>query len=378
MPLARQRSRLPNWRSYKSCHARAESCVAFLPSTTTTTTMDTPLSAPPPLTPPQVASIAHGPMFIGFAFNLILYGIMIMQTYVYFATYKQDNKWMKLFVILLFSLDTANTAFDFAYLYECFVAHYGDTAYLAKATWVFATDPALTGIIATLVQIFFGWRIKVLTGGYWLAGPVFVLAILGLVGALATAIEAAAIHPVFTEFQSFQSVVILWLASESVCDILITAILVLHLACKKKKTGFQQSDDIVDKIIRLTVQTGLITSVCALIDLVTFLAIPTGIHLIFNFPLAKLYACSLVSSMNSRGGGKGISTTSGGVGAGSNNTYNTARLGPHKLNEVRNSYMMQAKSEVPDSSDTIGSTRMAVEMTVNRHQFVDYPSKEVV
>lgn len=33
----------------------------------------------------------HGPMFIGFSFNLILYGIMITQVYLYFNTFK---KWV--------------------------------------------------------------------------------------------------------------------------------------------------------------------------------------------------------------------------------------------------------------------------------------------
>lgn len=32
------------------------------------------------------AEVAHGPMLLGFAFNAILYGVMILQTHVYFAT----------------------------------------------------------------------------------------------------------------------------------------------------------------------------------------------------------------------------------------------------------------------------------------------------
>lgn len=34
------------------------------------------------------AEIAHGPMLIGFIFNVLLYGIMITQVYIYFVTYK--------------------------------------------------------------------------------------------------------------------------------------------------------------------------------------------------------------------------------------------------------------------------------------------------
>ncbi|KAK0221029.1 hypothetical protein EDD85DRAFT_1028567 [Armillaria nabsnona] len=204
------------------------------------------------------AEVVHGPIFIGLMFNLLLYGIMVTQVYLYFAAYKQDKLAVKLFVgaifvvvgapyitstkvLLLFLCDTINTGFDFLYLYDCFVLHFSEAAYLAKATWVFSTDPAMTDVVT------------------------------------------------------------IWLASDCLCDIVITFLLVRHLHDRRgQKTGFKRSDDLVDKIIRITVQTGLITSLCALVDLITYLSLPTGIHLIFNLPLSKLYTNSLMSSLNSR------------------------------------------------------------------------------
>lgn len=67
----------------------------------------------------------------------------------------------------------------------------------------------------------------------------------------------------------------------------------------------------------------MVTALCALADLIAFLATvgvllsliqsllahltlsqPSGLHLVFNLPLAKLYANSLMSSLNSRAGWK--------------------------------------------------------------------------
>ncbi|KAJ8075639.1 hypothetical protein PM082_021269 [Marasmius tenuissimus] len=59
---------------------------------------------------------------------------------------------------------------------------------------------------------------------------------------------------------------------------------------------------LVDRIIRSTIQTGALTSVCAIIDLILFLVNPTALHLTFNFALAKLYTNALMSSLNSRRG----------------------------------------------------------------------------
>lgn len=62
-------------------------------------------------------------------------------------------------------------------------------------------------------------------------------------------------------------------------------------------------------------QTGAVTAVVAILDIVFFLIDNTGTHLIFNVPLSKLYTNSLMSSLNARGGwkfgGSGADATSG-------------------------------------------------------------------
>ncbi|KAL0580660.1 hypothetical protein V5O48_001390 [Marasmius crinis-equi] len=246
------------------------------------------------------AEVAHGPMFIGFLMNVVLYGIMITQVYLYFASYKRDKTWMKFFnqVLLLFLCDTVNSIFDAVYLYASLILHFADVEYLGKANWVFATDPVMTAIIAILVQGFFAWRIKVLTGNNWLVSTVLLSSLAGFLGGVITSFEVGR-TPEFVNFRDFKWAVIMWLVGACCSDILITVILVWHL--RSHKTGFRASDDVVDRIIRLTVQTGFVTAVCAIIDLVLFLIDPTGLHLIFNFPLSKLYTNSLMSSLNSRG-----------------------------------------------------------------------------
>ncbi|KAI0647778.1 hypothetical protein C8Q79DRAFT_951904 [Trametes meyenii] len=249
----------------------------------------------------NTATVTYGPIFIGAVFNILLYGIMITQTYLYYQTGKRDRLWMKLFVLLLFTADTVNCAFDIAFLYIPLINNFGNDRALTVATWVFATDPVMTGIIAFLVQSFFAWRVKVLTQNYFAVIVILVSSFAQLCGGLGTSIAVGKI-PEFVQFQKFQAIVIVWLAFSAVADTIITASLVWHL--RRHKTGMPVTDDIVNRIIRLTVQTGLITALCAIIDLVLFLVTPTGLHLIFNLPLSKLYTNSLMSSLNSRQGWK--------------------------------------------------------------------------
>ncbi|KAI0712519.1 hypothetical protein C8Q76DRAFT_488332 [Earliella scabrosa] len=248
---------------------------------------------------PTPAVEIYGPIFIGVVFNIALYGIMITQTYLYFNVYRRDKTWMKLLVFLLFFCDTLNCCFDIAFVYIPLVNNFGNNDAITRATWIFATDPFMTAFIAALVQLFFAWRVKVLTSNMFAVCVIVFCSIAQLCGGLGTSIAVGMI-PEFTQFQRFQVIVIVWLAFSAVADTLITAALVWHL--RKNKTGMVFTDDIINKIIRLTVQTGLITALCAIIDLVLFLASPTGLHLIFNLPLSKLYTNSLMSSLNSRQG----------------------------------------------------------------------------
>ncbi|KAH9933208.1 uncharacterized protein BXZ73DRAFT_101170 [Epithele typhae] len=256
----------------------------------------------------SIAVAIYGPIFIGVVLNILLYGIMITQTYIYFNTFKQDRTWMKAFVGLLFLCDTVNCVFDIIFLYVPLINDFGDELALTTASWVFATDPAMTAIIGSLVQLFFAWRVKVLTNSTPAVLVITACAIVSLLGGIGTSIAVGMI-PQFFEFQKFKVIVIIWLIASSVADCLITFVLVGYL--RVHKTGFGPTDDFVNKIIRMTVQTGLITALWATVDLIVYLASPTGLHLIFNIPLAKLYTNSLMSSLNSRAGWSYGSNSSG-------------------------------------------------------------------
>ncbi|KAI0692569.1 hypothetical protein BC835DRAFT_1277494 [Cytidiella melzeri] len=246
---------------------------------------------------PKNPSGRYGPIFIGMVINLLLYGIMITQTYWYFDTFKRDKIWMKLFVALLLICDTLNSAFDVSFVYIPLVADYGITPNWSSTPALVLLDPAMTAIVAFLVQMFFAWRVRVLSNNWPLVAFIATCSICQFMGGLGTSI-ACGIVPEFVQFRRFQVVVIVWLTCSAVADTAITLSLVWHL--QKHKTGLIGTDDVVNKIIRLTVQTGMITAVCAIIDLVLFLITPSGLHLIFNLPLSKLYTNTLMSSLNSR------------------------------------------------------------------------------
>ncbi|EIM84424.1 uncharacterized protein STEHIDRAFT_123222 [Stereum hirsutum FP-91666 SS1] len=246
-----------------------------------------------------IASLIWGPILVGTFLNILLYGVFIAQVYMYYTTYHRDRLSLRIFIALLVVADTLNTAFQMEQNYDAMVSHFGDVGFIQKATWVFRTEPAMTALIEMLVQIFYAWRIKVLSSSMWATLLVLLFAILQCLAGIATAV-AVAFVPDFLHFRVFKPAVIVWLSCTAICDCLITLILVLYL--RKHKTGAQVTDGLVDKIVLLTVQTGALTSIIATIDLILFVASPSGLHLAFNIPLSKLYTNALLSSLNARGG----------------------------------------------------------------------------
>ncbi|ETW76895.1 hypothetical protein HETIRDRAFT_152352 [Heterobasidion irregulare TC 32-1] len=241
-------------------------------------------------TTPNFARTIQGPMLLGTFFNLILYGIFLAQTFVYFQTYKRDRMWIKIVVALLIVVETSNSVLPISYSYDRLVNNFGNMPAAGVSTWLNTMNPMTIGIIATMVQLFYAWRVKVLTGRRWWMIAVIVPSIISCTGATVLSIVNLVDQSSITAVARYRPIVIVWLASSALTD------------TRNQRTGFSSTDDTVNKIIRLTVQTGLLTSVFAILDLTLYLSLQTAHHVMINLPLAKLYTNSLMSSLDSRQG----------------------------------------------------------------------------
>ncbi|KII90430.1 hypothetical protein PLICRDRAFT_38969 [Plicaturopsis crispa FD-325 SS-3] len=250
--------------------------------------------------PPSPIALSHGPALVGIFLSLILYGAMMTQCVYYWQHYKRDPTWLRFYVGFLLFIDTLSTVFAIAWIYGLLINAFGDISKFAVANWLLAADPALVGLTGMFCQLFFAWRIKVLTGSIWMGGGVALLAVGSGLCAVGVGI-AIGIVVDLANFHLFNGIGSTWLVLTSVVDILITTILSWHL--RRHRTGFKRTNDILSKIVRLTVSNGAMTTAFAVTELALFLGEPTtGLHIGFSFVLPKLYCNSVLSSLNARGG----------------------------------------------------------------------------
>ncbi|KAL0576524.1 hypothetical protein V5O48_005444 [Marasmius crinis-equi] len=204
-------------------------------------------------------------------------------------------------VLYLLLAETVGTGLFFAMMYDPLVLNSGRPEIQIRSPFLLRTDGPITALIATPVQIFMAWRIKVISGSKLLTFLISVLSLASLAGGIWTGVGVAQ-NPDFKDFVHFQGAPGLWLVSAAVSDVLIATSLVVFLV--KRKSSFISTNDQIDRIVRLTVQTGTITAVAALADAIVFLAAPhTTVFFIWDLSLSKLYSNSVLSSLNARGWG---------------------------------------------------------------------------
>jgi len=90
-----------------------------------------------------------------------------------------------------------------------------------------------------------------------------------------------------------------WLGSSVVCDLAITVCMILSL--RPSRSYFSSNKSTLVKLTRLTLETGLVTTVAALLELILGLAFQTTFyHIAVFYTISKLYANCLLATLNFR------------------------------------------------------------------------------
>ncbi|KAH9912339.1 uncharacterized protein BXZ73DRAFT_107475 [Epithele typhae] len=246
---------------------------------------------------PFSVSVNFGPMFFAVVFDTLLYGVLCTHMFLYFTSFQRDPLWMRSLVGACLVVETVHTTLNIISIYIPLVQNFGDYFGLLHASWAAQGTPITTGVVAMLVQWFFAWRIKIITRSMWIFAAIIFFSLVQISGAVGATISVHKI-PYSLDFYKFQNVIIVWCIGAVTADVLITTTLVYFLS--KRKSGMETTDTLVDKIIRLTVETNLLTFIWNIVDLALYLRITTTLHLVFNLTISKFYSLSLLVSLNAR------------------------------------------------------------------------------
>ncbi|KAJ7512944.1 hypothetical protein B0H11DRAFT_2302969 [Mycena galericulata] len=246
------------------------------------------------------ANFLLGPWLIGSCLDLILQGVLSCQFINYFTWYSDDKRMVRIIVAILALLTILKSIQAFAIIWIQFIVFFGDlegAILLNYTTWWQSGNPLMVAMIGLYVQTYFCYRLWVISKKWYVAAPVaalFLFAFLAIVVAtyfISTTNELAignwfAVH----------------LSSVFAGDVILS-LTTAYFLLKSKKDVLPQTVGLISALVRLTFQTAAPAALCAMFNLIFSQVYPGGVAIIstaFNMALPKLYAISMLWTLNAR------------------------------------------------------------------------------
>ncbi|KAF7294573.1 hypothetical protein MIND_00993800 [Mycena indigotica] len=254
------------------------------------------------------------PLLMGTILNWALLGALVVQIAIYFIAFPKDALHSKLLVGLIVAAESLQTMTGTRNIIRWCGVGWGRPEILDEVGFAWFDTPVLGSIISCAGQLYFGWRI------YIISRKLFVPMAIAVVRAMQLFDDSLKSQQI-TVFQMsmgiwtgveinraghfsmlhFRKIPAMWLASTAACDLLIVASTCFYLLVVRTRGLNPTTDHVISRIVRITAETGLLCAIAAIADLIIFATFPhRNFHLAICLWLSKVYSNSILLILNSR------------------------------------------------------------------------------
>ncbi|KAJ7032157.1 hypothetical protein C8F04DRAFT_959256, partial [Mycena alexandri] len=234
---------------------------------------------------------------LAFSMHWALFAILTVQLYLYYQAFPNDRLFNKCLVYTVYCISLISVIFATIDGFNTFGYGFGDPSALTNTEFAWLVAPVFGGIVACIVQSFYAYRL------YQLSKSRIVPSILVFVtlGTCATGIfngvsgrqcVCSCQHGSLTICQLF------WVGN-ALIDITIAGCMTFYLT--KSDTGFRGTHALATKLIRLSIETGVLTALVAVLVLALFFGMPgKAYYIVPGSSISTVYANTLFAVLNSR------------------------------------------------------------------------------
>ncbi|PBK67137.1 hypothetical protein ARMSODRAFT_320239 [Armillaria solidipes] len=241
-----------------------------------------------------------GPYIVGCLLNWGLFGTLTVQLYLYYLAFPNDRRFTKYLVYGIYVIEFVQTMFVSHDAFATFGYSFGDMDALARLNFSWLTVPVMSAVVSCVGRVFYAYRIFIVSKSRTISIFIICLSLTSSVAAMITGIYCfqASDAAKLNSWKTYTAVGI-WCGASALCDIIIAICMTYYLM--RSTTNFRRTRMLVTKIIRLTIETGSVTAVVALLCLILFVAFPHQTFYSTPALLApKLYANTVYMVLNSR------------------------------------------------------------------------------
>ncbi|KAH7927438.1 hypothetical protein BV22DRAFT_1031769 [Leucogyrophana mollusca] len=170
--------------------------------------------------------------------------------------------------------------------------------------WSLQALACLTGFVSFVTHGFFCWRIWGLKRSRVI--PVFVMTVSSLqfamvaYGGIQFGLCPSSLNNDTDKMEFFTPV---WLSGSLLCDVTITVYMTIILHKQGTGSSFQATKSLSANLVKLTIETGLVTTVAAVVELILATTLRNTVwHLAVFYTISKLYANCVLANLNARQG----------------------------------------------------------------------------
>ncbi|KAF8142501.1 hypothetical protein K438DRAFT_1994908 [Mycena galopus ATCC 62051] len=296
-----------------------------------------------------------GPWLIGGCLELVLMGVLSCQFVNYFNWYPGDSRGLRVTVAILCLLSVLKSAESFAAMWIFLIRHFGDLQYdiqLSATGWWDTANPLMVAIIDFYVQCYFCSRLWAVSKKSYIVAPILIL----FVFALASMILGTYYIAILDEGQ-----VTNWFAahlSSVFAGDFILCVTMAYFLIKTKKNAFSaQTASLIHALIRLTFQTAAPAALFTMFTLIFSQMNRVNnplvgyVEIAFNQPLPKLYAISMMYTLNTR---RTTATRNGAWSSGSDQPSGGRARAQHRNNEDMELGRIEVVTETTRHVDVTG------------------------
>ncbi|KAK0486521.1 hypothetical protein IW261DRAFT_801361 [Armillaria novae-zelandiae] len=253
---------------------------------------------------PVVAGYAierlSGPVVVASILNWGLFGTLSVQLYLYYLAFPKDRSSIKYLVYGIYAAEFGQTMLVTYDVFLVFGYGFGDMKALTGMHSNWLSIPVTSAVVAYVGQGFYAYRIFVLSRSRTVPAFVICVSLTSSVAGIIAGVYSFQAEDI-TKLGNRKTFITfgIWCGASALCDIIIAICMTYYLM--RSNTGFRHTRMLITKLIRLTIETGSVTAVVALLTFILFYAFPHDAF--YGVPavmMTKLYANTLYVMLNSR------------------------------------------------------------------------------
>ncbi|KAH9960387.1 hypothetical protein BC827DRAFT_1268111 [Russula dissimulans] len=252
-----------------------------------------------------------GALLVGCFVAVALSGLVAFQACIYLRLYPSDKRANKIMVVVVWLLDTIHTGLVCASLWIYLIDNYGNVEGHVRGDVpiTVAFSIGVTSCVTLITHLYFLRRllrresscalakpdsitgVAVSKNNWFIFGPTLFLMFGRVACGFTTTAELIRLKnfPAYTHHYTISSVV----------DMVITFGMCFYL--QESRRGFGTMDEVIDSIIVYTINNGTLTCISTIVSMIFWLCRgKTLIFMALHFAIAKMYANSLLATLNMR------------------------------------------------------------------------------